>query len=188
MLSRMIAGRARGVVLSFLFVCLVAGSMAAQDTCPQPPAVQKVSNDLNIFTDQQEIDLGDVMAESLAREVRVIHDDALNGYLRQVGDRLTEHLPPNQLKFRFYLIELGEVNAFSIAGGRVYVSRKLVALAKNEDELAGVIAHEMGHIVTHQIAIAMTTRMRQVLNVRQLGDRADVFEKFHQLLENAARK
>ena len=87
---------------------------------------------------------------------------------------MVQHLPPTQLKFRFYLMELPEVNAFSIAGGRVYVSRKMVALAKTDDELAGVLAHELGHIVTHQIAIEMTTRLRDVLSVKQVGDRTDV--------------
>ena len=162
--------------------------MAAQQDCPLPPAIQPVSPELNIFSDQQEVDLGDVMAESVARSIRIIDDDKLNSYLRTIGDRLVQHLPPNQMKFRFYLVELGEVNAFSIAGGRVYVARKIVALAKSDDELAGVLAHELGHIVTHQSAIEMTALLRQVLGVTHVGDRADVYAKFHELLEHEGRK
>ena len=128
------------------------------------------------------------MAESLASRIRIIDDDKLNAYLRAIGDRLVQHLPANQMKFRFYLVELYESNAFSIAGGRVYVGRKMVALAQNDDELAGVLAHELGHIVTHQTAIEITARLREVLGITQVGNRADVFEKFHQLLENEGRK
>ena len=113
--------------------------------CPLSPAIGTVSQDFNIFSEHQEIDLGDAMADSLARRIRIIDDDTLNSYLRSIGDRLVQHLPPTQLRFRFYLIEIPQVNAFSIAGGRVYVSRKMVALSKGDDELAGVIAHELGH-------------------------------------------
>jgi hypothetical protein len=90
--------------------------------------------------------------------------------------------------FRFYLIDLPQVNAFSIAGDRVYVSRKIVAFAHNDDELAGVLAHELGHIVTHQSAIEMTRAFREILNVTQVGSRDDVFRKFHQYVENVSRQ
>src|SRR5882762_8615891 len=144
------------LLCTLLAVPFLTISLASQQDCPVPPAIQPVPHELNIFSDKQEIDLGDAMAESLARRIKIIDDDKLSAYLRALGDRLVQHLPPTQLKFRFYLMELPEVNAFSIAGGRVYVSRKIVALTKTDDELAGVIAHELGHIVTHQTAIQMT--------------------------------
>ena len=175
---------ARGLLYAFL--CSVPA--LAQRDCPQPPAIQPLSQETNIFSDQQEVDLGDATAESLAQRVRVIDDDKLNSYLRALGERVVQYLPPNHMQFRFYLIELPEVNAFSIAGGRVYVARKMVALAQSDDELAGVLAHELGHIVTHQSAVFMTQRFREVLNVTQVGSRDDVFQKYHQFLENVARK
>ena len=170
-----------------LLLLLIAIPLSAEQNCPLPPAIQPQPHEVNIFSDQQEVYLGDAMAESLARKIKIIDDDKLNAYLRTIGDRLVQHLPPNQMTFRFYLVELPQVNAFSIAGGRVYVARKMIALTRNEDELAGVIAHELGHIVTHQTAIQVTAQLREVLSVRQVGDRGDVFEKFHQLLENEAR-
>jgi WD40 repeat protein len=176
------------LVRTLLAVPFLTVSLASQQNCPLPPAIQPLPRELNIFSAQQEIDLGDAMAESLAHRIKIIDDDKLNAYLRALGDRLVQHLPPTQLRFRFYLVELSEVNAFSIAGGRVYVARKMVALTKSDDELAGVLAHELGHIVTHQTAIQMSARLREVLGVKQVGDRADVFDKFHLLLENEARK
>ena len=175
--------------LGALLVCFSFFSAAvwAQQVCPQPPALDRVTGK-NIFTDQQEVDLGDAMADDLAREFVLIDDPALTAHLDELGKRLASYLPPNHLRFRFYLIELPEVNAFSLSGGRIYVSRKMVALTRSNDELAGVVAHEMGHIVTHQHAIAMTGALKQVLGVTQVGDRADIYDKFQKLLENEKRK
>ena len=51
------------------------------------------------------------------------------------------------------LIDVPTAEAFSIAGGHIYISRKIVAMTRSEDEMAGVLAHEMGHIVAHHAAI-----------------------------------
>ncbi|HEX6805118.1 MAG TPA: M48 family metalloprotease [Terriglobales bacterium] len=127
------------------------------------------------------------MAETIALRINVVENDQLIAHLRELGDQLVQHLPPTHLKFRFYLIDLPEVNAFSIAGGRIYVSRKIVAFARNDDEVAGILAHELGHIVTHQSAIEMTRAFRDVLGVTQVGNRDDIFRKYHQYVENFRR-
>ena len=175
------------LALLLAFAVILCDVSRAQQECPQPPALGRVSGK-NIFNEQQEIDLGDAMGDAMAREFTLIDDPALTAHLEELGKRLATHLPPNQLRLRFYLMELPEVNAFSIAGGRIYVARKMVALTRNDDELAGVLAHEMGHIVTHQSAIEMTRMLKQVLGVTEVGDRADIYDKFHRLLENERRK
>ncbi len=166
---------------------VLTGSLAAQQACPQPPALERVTGK-NIFTEQQEVDLGDAMGDSLARDLVLIDDPSLAAHLEELGARLERYLPPNHLRFRYFLVDLPEVNAYSLAGGRIYVARKMVALTRGDDELAGVLAHEMGHIVTHQHAIEMTRALKQVLGVTQVGDRADIYDKFQRLLENERRK
>jgi len=170
-----------------LFLGLGLCAAVAQQNCPLPPSLQSVHSAENMFSDQQEVDLGDAMAESVALHVNIIQNDELSGHLRDLGNRLVQHLPPTHLNFRFYLVDLPQVNAFSIAGGRVYISRKIVAFAHNDDEIAGILAHELGHIVTHQSAIEMTRAFREMLGVTSVGDRNDVFLKFHQYFENASR-
>jgi WD40 repeat protein len=179
--------RRHGILLCALILC-VSVPASPQQNCPLPPSLQSVPLAENIFSDQQEVDLGDAMAEAVALHVNVIQSDDLTAHLREVGNRLVQYLPPTRLNFRFYLIDLPQVNAFSIAGGRVYVSRKIVAFAHNDDELAGILAHELGHIVTHQSAIEITRAFREILNVTQVGSRDDVFRKFHQYVENVSRQ
>ena len=142
----------------------------------------------NIFTDEQEIYLGEVVAEHIQRDYRVIEDPEITAYLTAIGARLTKNLPLNKLKFQFFLVDLPDANAFVIPGGRIYVGRKLVAAAQSEDELAGVIAHELGHLVVHQGAIDTTRNFKEVLGVTSVGDRRDVFDKYNQLIENFNRK
>src|ERR1700751_1151459 len=110
----------------------VSAPVRAQQTCPNPP-VLAATTAKNIFTPQQEIDLGDVQAEQIERNVHVIHDDDLSANANRVAASVVAHLPPSDLKIRVILIDLPIVNAFSIAGGRIYVTRKTVAFVRNDD-------------------------------------------------------
>lgn len=172
---------------SFAF-CLVLSVSAciaqpADDNAPCP-AAPSVLNPVgaNIFNDQQEQYLGEAIAEWIEPDVRLISNPGDNDYLTTIGQRLLAALPPTGEHFQFRLYDSGELNAFSVAGGRVYVSRKLVAAAQTEDEIAGVIAHELGHLLTHQTAIEMTELFRKQLGITSVTDRADIFARFHQLL------
>jgi hypothetical protein len=141
----------------------------------------------NIFNAQQEQDLGDALAELEEAELKIA-PPAADDQLTRIGERLLAALPPSGLHYRFRVYDSGEVNGFSLAGGRVYISRKLIAAVKNEDELAGVLAHEIGHISTHQTAIEVTRSFRIRLGVTQVGDRADIFAKVHKWMSTPAKE
>ncbi len=132
----------------------------------------------NIFNDQQEQYLGEALAEQEESNLHLIppgHDDQMT----HIGEKLLAALPPTGVHYRFRIYDSGEINGFSFGGGRVYISRKLIASVKNEDELAGVLAHEIGHIYTHQTAIELTRALRFRLGITQVTDRADIFAKIH---------
>lgn len=172
---------------ALLIVSLLSvGPVLAQQKCPAPPALTTPQN-LDIFTPQQEVDLGDIEAEQIERRVRVIHDDALSARLNHIVDGLLAQMAPTQLHFRVMLIDLPVVNAFSLPGGRIYVSRKLVAFVRSDEELADLLSHEMGHILSHQGAIDTTLNFREVLGITSVGDRKDIFDKFNRLMDNVAR-
>ena len=150
--------------------------------CPAPPAVLKLTQP-NIFSEQQEQWLGDAMADQIERYFKPVKDPVENEYLDHIVKRLLAALPPTKIQFHVVLIDSPEINAFSIAGGHIYVFRKLVANAKNEDEVASVIGHEMGHILSHQFAIETTADMQRLLGVTSVGDKADVYAKFQRLVD-----
>jgi WD40 repeat protein len=169
----------------FLALPLSAGLSADawdDQPCTLGPLAVTVDKRRFSLTEQQEIDLGDAIAAHAERSFLVVNDDT-NQHLQAIADRILRQLPATGLKFRFTLINLPEVNAFALPGGRVYVARKMVAFTRSEDELAGVIGHEIGHVISRQIAADVSARFRQVLGIDSFGDRKDVFDKYQRLVE-----
>ena len=149
----------------------------------EPPLT---ANRPNIFSEQQEQWLGEAMAAQQEPEYTLLPEKD-SEFLTKLGQKLLAQLPPTQIPYHFRVYESGELNGFSLAGGYVYASRKLIIDAKSEDEIAGVLAHEIGHIYTHQIASAMTRELRRRLDLTTLGTRDDVWDKY-QLMLNAQPK
>ena len=167
--------------------------LLAQDTAPPPqpcplPQNVKLAPANNIFSPEQELELGDIEAQNAEHENHIIDDPALTAYVNQVAQRIAAQLPPNELHFQVLLYDSPEANAFSIAGGRIYISRRLIAFVKSEDELASLIGHEMGHSLSHQQASDYSYLFDKVLGVKQVTTRDDITEKYNQLLDNAHRK
>lgn len=167
----------------FFFVCLAGVSLKAQApdaSCLGPPATLKPAG-ANIFNAQQEQDLGNVYAEIEDAHIRLVSDPAAADYLEKIGGKLLAALPPSEFHFRYKVVDSWQVNAWSIAGGHVYVTRKLIAAAANEDQIAGVLAHEFGHIMIHQQAVETTSALKYWLNVTSVGDRNDIFDKVQRM-------
>jgi beta-barrel assembly-enhancing protease len=170
-------------------VCALPCALPGQTTGVVPCTVQVPNfstNAPNIFNDRQEQDLGDALAEMFEAGMRLA-DPSKDDELTRIGEKLLAQLPPTGIKYHFRMYDSGDINAFSITGGRVYVSRKLITAVKNEDELAGVLAHELGHLSMHQTAIDLTSAFKVRLGVTQVGDRADVFAKVHQYFSTPAK-
>jgi WD40 repeat protein len=142
----------------------------------------------NMFTTEMEYELGELSAEHDASSLRLMDTPALTSYLNQIGQRIAKKLPPNDIKFRFYVVDEGYANAWAYPGGRIYFTRKLISFVKTEDELAAVLAHEMGHQIVHHSALTYTRIFRNVINVNSLKTRADVEAALDQYFDVYRRK
>ena len=174
-------------LIAFLSLPLFALSapLSAQTTpaaCPAPPAIL-TSTQPNIFSEQQEQWLGDAMADVIERDYKPVKDPSTNAYLDHIIARLLAVLPPTKIQFRALIVESSEINGFSLAGGRVYLTSKLIASTHSEDEIAGVLAHEIGHILSHQFAQETTADMKRLLGVTNVTDRADIYAKYQKLMD-----
>jgi predicted Zn-dependent protease len=174
--------------LQILILAAAASTWSHQATGHKPCTASSVPIPVTkakiALTEAQEADLGDAMAEQMERAYAVVHDSA-NAYLQRIGDRIVAQLPASEIRYRFTLVNVPTVNAFATPGGRIYVTRKLVAFATSEDELAGVLGHEIGHVITRQLAAAVADAFRQTLKVTTFGDREDMFEEYHRLIDAA---
>lgn len=156
--------------------------LRAQPLCSVTPTI-KVSTAGNIFNIQQERILADIEAEELEKVYPAIHDYRLGAHLNAVVARL-QH---DQFKTRVLLLDAPEANAFSVGPDRIYVTTKMVAFLKNDDELAGLLGHELGHIQMHQNAIIVSRLFHAILHVNSVGDRQDIFDKFGRMMTSLDR-
>jgi predicted Zn-dependent protease len=94
---------------------------------------------------QQEQQLGADYARQINQQLPIVDDAQVNAYINDLGRRIAaaggRHLP-----YRFYIVNAEQVNAFAVPGGYIYINRGLIAHTDNMMELAGVLAHEIGHV------------------------------------------
>ena len=84
--------------------------------------------------------------QKIVDNIGIYDDPELDTYVRQVGDQLLREANITSPPFTFTLLDSHDINAFAMPGGFIYVNRGLLAYLDNEAELAGVLAHEIGHI------------------------------------------
>src|SRR3982074_1183495 len=97
---------------------------------------------------QQEVQMGADYSAQINQQLPIIQDPELNRYINVLGDsiaRLTER--QDLAAGHFYMGDSKEVNAFAVPGGYVYVNRGLIERTQRMDQLAGVLGHEIGHVV-----------------------------------------
>ncbi len=89
---------------------------------------------------------GTEAASEIAQTVGIYGDSNLTKYVSAVGQRLVNKLGEQPFQYRFHVLDMAEPNAFALPGGYVYVSRGILALTNSEDELAGILGHEIIHV------------------------------------------
>lgn len=97
------------------------------------------------ISQQQEIELGRQYAAEINRELPIVEDATIHRYINLLGDRIARQGGRN-IDYTFYVVNTAAVNAFAVPGGFIYVNRGLIERTENLSELAGVLAHEIGHV------------------------------------------
>jgi len=126
-----------------------ARSVLALLLCVQLVATGCATPMLSIEEEQQ---LGDEFAREARRELDFVRDDLVRRYVEDIGNRIVEAAGPQPLRYRFYVVEDPSLNAFAAPGGHIYVHTAIILEAANLSELAGVMAHEVGHVALRHIA------------------------------------
>lgn len=99
------------------------------------------------LTTQQEVQAGADYARQINQQLPIIRDSYTNQYINQLGRQIAAQADSRGIPYTFYVVNSDVVNAFSIPGGYVYVNRGIIERADNVSQLAGVLSHEIGHVV-----------------------------------------
>jgi beta-barrel assembly-enhancing protease len=100
----------------------------------------------NVFSKQQDVELGREVAQQVVRQVDTVNDRNLQQYISDLGQRLARQSGADDYPYQFTLINDPSINAFALPGGPIFVHSGLIAAADNEAQVAGVLAHEIAHV------------------------------------------
>jgi predicted Zn-dependent protease len=112
------------------------------------------------MTLQEERELGDELAREIQQKLDMVNDPLITAYVDEVSSRLVEKARDHRFQYRFYVVKEQEPNAFAIPGGHIFITSGLIRLVDTEDELAGVIGHEIAHGVLRHIDKAIDRAKR----------------------------
>lgn len=104
------------------------------------------------ITIQEEEELSRQFLKVVLSRYELIQDPVVVSYVRKVGRQILSNLPPQPFKYHFYVVKEDVYNAFATPAGHIYINSGLFAAMENEEELAGILAHEISHVVARHIS------------------------------------
>ncbi len=130
------------------FALLVVPSAAFADSKEKDPdqiGNRDVGKGVNFYSIEKEIALGKQLAQEVERQARIVDDPIIAEYVNRVGQNLVRNSDA-KVPFTIKVIDSDEVNAFALPGGFFFVNTGILMKADSESEMAGVMAHEIGHV------------------------------------------
>jgi hypothetical protein len=104
----------------------------------------------NKYSPKEDVQLGREASREVQQQLPLMRDDGVEGYIDRIGERLADNIPSefrhSEFDYDFEVVNVSDINAFALPGGPMYINRGMIEAAKNEGEVAGVIAHEISHV------------------------------------------
>lgn len=157
-MRKRIAGRVSIAAFTLWAVAMLPFAAVSQTTVRLPKNKYKVQDDVKIGNDA---------SLQVEQQFPILNDSQAQAYVARVGERLVASIPPQfrqpAFDYRFKVVNARDINAFALPGGPMYVNRGMIEAAKNEGEMAGVMAHEISHVALRH-ATAQQTKLNNPLN------------------------
>jgi Zn-dependent protease with chaperone function len=154
-----------GLRATLAIVLVVAPMLALAQTPVKLPK--------NKYTPEQDVKLGRDAVVEVEKQLPLITDDDIVGYVNRLGRRLVDVAPPEldhpAFEYSFKVVNMREINAFALPGGPMYVNRGMIEAAGNEAEVAGVMAHELAHVLLRHGTANVTKAQNPWLQLGALG-------------------
>jgi Zn-dependent protease with chaperone function len=137
---------------------------------PSLQARVEPSHGFDMFSAQEEVQAGQQAAAQVEKQLPILPDsDPVTIYVQRLGRQLAAHAPGEKWPYSFHVVNQKEINAFALPGGPVFVNLGTIQAADNEAELAGVMAHEISHVVQRHGTRAASKQMAAQLPLAILG-------------------
>ena len=157
-------------IRAFLFATILSTAAIAN-------AQTKLKPGFNLFSPEQDVEVGKQSAVTAEQQLPILNDPQITAYVDAIGQRLAAKAGGYPFQYRFKVVNASDINAFALPGGFVYVNRGVLDSARNEGEVAGVMAHEVSHVAlrhgTHQASKAYVAKAGLVvlagINLRRIG-------------------
>lgn len=121
----------------------------------------------NKYKIQDDVKLGREASQEVQKQMPILNDNESTRYVQNVGERLARAIPRqfqhSEFDYEFKIVNARDINAFALPGGPMYVNRGMIEAAKNEGEMAGVMAHEISHVALRH-GTAQATKQSNPLN------------------------
>ncbi|PKG97444.1 M48 family metalloprotease [Paraglaciecola sp. MB-3u-78] len=108
----------------------------------------------------KEVLIGDALMRQLRGQAPIINDPLLDEYIQDIGNRLVAQADNVKFPYKFFILNSPDINAFAFFGGHIGIHTGLIFNARNESELASVLAHEVSHVTQRHIARSIEARQK----------------------------
>jgi predicted Zn-dependent protease len=129
---------------------------------------------INLFSKQQDIELGREAASEVRKQIDVVDNNALQNYVTVLGQRIARLPEANNFPYSFTLVNDKSINAFALPGGSVFLNTGVILAAEDEAQVTGVLAHEVAHVAlrhgTNQVSKANIAQLPAVLASTAIGE------------------
>ena len=136
-------------------------------------AQTKISYHSNKYKPTDDVKLGEQAAREVEQQLPILRDREAADYVSRVGMRLVAAIPPEfqhpEFHHYFKLVNASDINAFALPGGPMYLNRGMIEAARNEGEMAGVMAHELSHVALRHGTAQATKAQKYSLLAGGLG-------------------
>ena len=131
-------------------------TLAVMPTWAQTP----IERHSNSYTPEQDVQLGQQAAAEVRQQMPMLNDERIEDYVERIGERLVREIPEEweqpAFRYSFDVVNLKEINAFALPGGPMFLHRGMIEAARTEAEVAGVMAHELSHVILRHGTVQAT--------------------------------
>ncbi len=122
--------------------------------------------DSTIMMLRGEESIGESVAKQAKKQLKLVKDETVLGYVDEIGQKLAKVAGRNEFKYEFFVIPEADLNAFALPGGKIFLNAGAIAKTNSEAELAGLIGHELSHVVLSH-GFQLVTQGNLIANVTQ---------------------